>query len=109
MGALKNQLRLKKELLWKAEEDSAKGGNHELVVQLRRELNFLLDKENRMWSQRSRAQWLGFNRDPQGVWVSDERVVGRFLLIFIVNCSHLQTQQIWREYWKECSPWLIIL
>ena len=43
------------ELLWKAEEDSAKGGNHEVVVQLRRELNVLLDKENRMWSQRFRA------------------------------------------------------
>ena len=57
-GSIKNQLRLKKELLWKAEEDSAKGGNHEVVVQLHRELNVLLDKENRMWSQRSRAQWL---------------------------------------------------
>ncbi|XP_050242446.1 uncharacterized protein LOC126691441 [Quercus robur] len=45
-GSIKNQLRLKKELLWKAEEDSAKGGNHGVVVQLRRKLNVLLDKEN---------------------------------------------------------------
>lgn len=28
------------------------------MVHLRRELNILLDKENRMWSQRSRVQWL---------------------------------------------------
>ena len=92
-------------MLWKAEEDSAKGGNHEVVVQLRRELNFLLDKENRMWSQRSRAQWLACGdqntkyfhgvatqrkrrnfikgiRDPQGVWVSDERGVGEVFVDF---------------------------
>ena len=29
-----------------------------MVVQLRQELNVLLDKENRMWFQRSRALWL---------------------------------------------------
>ena len=104
-GSIKNQLRMKKDLLWKAEEDSAKGGNHEVVVQLRRELNVLLDKENRMWSQRSRAQWLACGdrntkyfhgvatqrkrrnfikgiRDIQGVWVSDERVVGEVFVDF---------------------------
>ena len=57
-GSIKNKLRSKKDLLWKAEEDSAKGGNHEVVVQLCRKLNVLLDKENRMWFQQSRAQWL---------------------------------------------------
>lgn len=50
-GSVKNQIRLKKELLWKAEEDWAKGGNHDVVVQLRRELNVILDKENHMWYQ----------------------------------------------------------
>ena len=57
-GSVKDQIKKKKELLWKAEEVSAKGGNHDMVVQLRRELNVLLDKENRMWFQRSRALWL---------------------------------------------------
>ena len=57
-GSVKNQIKKKKELLWKAEEVSAKGGSHDMVVQLKRELNVLLDKENRMWFQRSRALWL---------------------------------------------------
>ncbi|XP_075656475.1 uncharacterized protein LOC142626562 [Castanea sativa] len=57
-GSVKKQIAQKKELLWKAEEASAKGGSHEVVVHLRHELNVLLDKENCMWSQRSRVQWL---------------------------------------------------
>lgn len=57
-GNVKNQIRSKKEMLWRAEETLANGGNYDMVVQLRRELNVLLDKESRMWAQRSRAQWL---------------------------------------------------
>ena len=57
-GSVKDQIKKKKELLWKTEEVSAKGGDHNMVVQLRRELNVLLDKENRMWLQRLRALWL---------------------------------------------------
>ena len=48
-GNLKNQIKSKKELLWKAEVASANGGSYDMVVQLRRELNVLLDKEGRMW------------------------------------------------------------
>ena len=29
-----------------------------MVVQLRRELNVLLDKESKMWRQRARTQWV---------------------------------------------------
>lgn len=97
-GSVKDQIKKKKELLWKAEEVSAKGGNYDIVVQLRRDLNVLLDKENHMWSQRSRAQWLVEGdrntkffhgvatqhkrrnfikgiRDRHGDWVTDEKVV----------------------------------
>ena len=45
-GSVKDQIKKKK------------GGDHNMVVQFRRELNVLLDKENRMWFQRSRALWL---------------------------------------------------
>jgi len=45
-GSVKFQIA--KELLWKAEEAAAKGGDYELVVNLRRELNILLDKKSRM-------------------------------------------------------------
>ncbi|XP_075675253.1 uncharacterized protein LOC142644551 [Castanea sativa] len=54
-GSVKGQIKKKKELLWKAEEVSAKGGSHEMVVQLKQKHNVLLDKENHMWVQRSRA------------------------------------------------------
>ena len=49
-GNLKNQIISKKELLWKAKVASANGGSYDMVVQLRRELNVLLDKEGRMWA-----------------------------------------------------------
>ena len=52
-GNVKNQIRSKKEVLWRAEVALANGGNYDMVVQLRMELNVLLDKEGRMW-----AEWL---------------------------------------------------
>ena len=55
---LRSRLCKKKELLWKTSVASAKGGSHEEVLHLRLELIVLLDKENRMWAQRSRIQWL---------------------------------------------------
>ena len=69
-----------------------------MVVQLRCELKVLLDKENYMWFQRSRALWLAEGdrntkffhgvatqckrrnftkgiRDRHGAWVTDEKAV----------------------------------
>ena len=76
-----------------------------MVVQLRQELNVLLDKENRMWFQRSRALWsiegdrntnffhgvatqrnrsnfIKGIQDRDGVWVSDEKVVADIFVDF---------------------------
>ena len=44
-GNVKNQIKAKKDLLWRAEEASVNGGDYGMAVQLRRELNVLLDKE----------------------------------------------------------------
>lgn len=55
---VKRQIAMKKELLWKAKEEAAKGGNYGVVSQLQRELNVLLDKESRMWRQRARTQFV---------------------------------------------------
>ena len=119
-GSVKNQIRKKKELLWKAEEALANGGDHNVVVQLRCELNVLLDKENRMWFQRSRALWLAEGdrntrffhrvatqrkrknfikgiRDRHGAWITDEKAVVIFLLIFMLGYLLPLIQLNWRE------------
>lgn len=54
-GNIKNQIKKKKEELWKAELCAANGGNYDLVVSLKSELNVLLEKESRMWRQRART------------------------------------------------------
>lgn len=40
-----------KDLLWKAEEASARCGKYEEIDRLKRELNILYDKEEKMWKQ----------------------------------------------------------
>ena len=111
-GNVKKQIANKKERLWKAEEEAAKGGSYGMVVQLRRELNVLLDRESRMWRQRARTQWVAKGdkntryfhgvatqrkrknfikgiKDDEGVWQRDEEVL---LAIFVEYYTRLFTQ-----------------
>ena len=104
-GSFKSQIAKKKELLWKAGELAAKGGEYEPVVTLRRDLNVLLDKESRMWRQRARTQSLAKGdkntkyfhavatqrkrkkfikgiQDDEGVWQSEEEVVSSIFVDF---------------------------
>ena len=48
----------KKELLRKAEEAAIAGRSMNRVLRLKKEINDLLSKEEKMWKQRSRALWL---------------------------------------------------
>lgn len=57
-GNVKNQIKNTKELLWKAEVNLIRDGNYQEVVNLKVELNKLCDKEEQMWHQRSRVQWI---------------------------------------------------
>lgn len=58
-GSIKKQIEIKGKLFSKAEIDAAKGKlDYEVVKVLRVEINDLLDKENQMWQQRSRALFL---------------------------------------------------
>ena len=52
------KIKIVKELLWRVEEASASFGNLEEIARLKKELNSLYDKEEKMWQQRSRIQWL---------------------------------------------------
>ena len=57
-GNVKRMLEAKMNLLSKAEMDVAKGGDPLQVKSLQVEINSMLDKENLMWQQRSRALFL---------------------------------------------------
>ena len=46
---MKKEIKITKDLLWKAEEDVLNGGNPQEVVQLKAKLNLLLDHEEQMW------------------------------------------------------------
>lgn len=57
-GNVKQQIKQAKDQLWHAEEVSAKIGDLEEVIRIKMELNALFDKEEKMWQQRSKVQWL---------------------------------------------------
>ena len=111
-GNVKRQIAKTKESLWKAEEEAAKGGNYGSVIQLRRELNILLDKKSRMWRQRARRRCVAKGdkntryfhgvatqrkrrdfikgiKDSEGAWQTNEDVVSG---IFVEFYTRLFTQ-----------------
>ena len=57
-GNVKKRIKELKDRLWRAKDDSARSGNFEEVDCLKRELNVLYDKEEKMWQQRARVSWL---------------------------------------------------
>ena len=58
IGNITKLLKDKKVALRKAEEEAIAGGSIYRVNRLKREINDLLSKEEKMWKQRSRALWL---------------------------------------------------
>ena len=58
IGNITRLLKEKKELLKKVEEVAIAGGSMNRVLRLKKEINDLLLKEEKMWKQRSRALWL---------------------------------------------------
>ena len=58
IGNVTKLLKDKKVALRKAEEEAIAGGSIYRVNRLKREINDLLSKEEKMWKQRSRALWL---------------------------------------------------
>lgn len=55
---MKKNIKQVKERLWRAKEVSTRTGVFDKVAHLKFELNVLLDKEEKLWQQRSRIQWL---------------------------------------------------
>ena len=54
---MRQELIRKKELLHKAENEAMNLGENSRVQELKVEINVLLDREARMWAQRSRLLW----------------------------------------------------
>ena len=107
-GNIKQQIKKTKEKLWQAEVTSAREGNVEEVVRLKDELNMLCEKEEQMWHQRLRLQWIKSGdrnteffhgtttqrkrrnfikelRDSEGRWQSEEGIYTKILMDFYVD------------------------
>lgn len=56
-GSIRRELERKKKEIEKAEKEAMKSGQNFRVKELMIELNILMDKEARMWLQRSKVQW----------------------------------------------------
>ena len=109
---------------------SANGGSYDMVMQLRRELNVLLDKEGRMWAQRPRAQWLA-NGDPntkffhgvathrkrknfiksikdvQDEWVTDEEAVSSIFVDFYSRLFTISCPTDFKRVLEGFNPWSV--
>ena len=57
IGSVRQELNQKKKLLLLAENAAIISGNNQRVKELKSEINVLLDREARMWAQRSRLLW----------------------------------------------------
>lgn len=57
-GNVQRELVEKKKQLVVAERVAMMSGNNSLIQKLKGEINVLLDRESRMWNQRSRVLWL---------------------------------------------------
>ena len=56
-GSIRRELELKKKEIVKAEKEAMRSRQNFRVKELMLELNNLMDKEARMWLQRSKVQW----------------------------------------------------
>ena len=57
-GNVRRELRRKREQLIEEEAVAVRIGSNIRIKQLKEEINVLMDRENRMWNQRSRILWL---------------------------------------------------
>ena len=107
-GNVKQQIKHAKGQLWHAEEVLARTGEHKVVVWIKKELNTLYGKEEKIWQQQSRVQWLQHGdqntkffhgtttqrkmknfikglRDGNGDWREDEEVFSALLTDFYTH------------------------
>ena len=59
-GSIRRELELKKKEIMKAKKNAMRSGQNFQVKELMLELNNLMDKEARIWLQRSKVQWVKY-------------------------------------------------
>ncbi|KAK7837690.1 hypothetical protein CFP56_020890 [Quercus suber] len=107
-GNVRRELARNRKLLITAEGDSMAGRNHARVKFLSEEISRLMDCEERLWSQRSKTEWLRYGdqntkyfhcraternkknfipglEDAQGVWMEEEEKIGEMLTSYYSN------------------------
>ena len=57
-GNVRRELKKKRDMLVEEEAVALRTGSHVRIRELQREINELMDRETRMWNQRSRILWL---------------------------------------------------
>ena len=107
-GNVKQQIKQTKEKLWQEKVASARDRKDDEVVRLKAKLNTLCEKEEQMWLQRSRLQWIQSGdrntqffhgtatqrkrknfikglRDNEGRWQAEEAIYTKILVDFYAD------------------------
>ncbi|GMY27097.1 hypothetical protein FCV25MIE_22339 [Fagus crenata] len=71
-GNIKSRIMEVERQLKQAEETSMQGRDHHRVSQLKKELHILLAKEERLWRQRSRVDWLKAGTKIHGISTAEQ-------------------------------------
>ncbi|XP_050280230.1 uncharacterized protein LOC126721222 [Quercus robur] len=98
-GSVKKDLVWKKQLLIRVESEALLNGNNSRVRQLKSEINELLDREARVWAQRSRLLWA--NQGDKNTKYFHNCATKRFRKNQIVKIR--DKQHVWRYNPEEIS------
>ncbi|XP_075656619.1 uncharacterized protein LOC142626791 [Castanea sativa] len=100
-GSIRRELEDKKKLLARIEAKTMRGGDNSRLRELKAEIHDLMDKETRMWCQRSRVLWL---KNGDKLFTARNSVIEEDALSFI---PRLVTDEINEQLMGEFMEWEI--
>ena len=102
-GNVRRELKKKRDMLAEEEALAMRTGSNVWIKELRREINELLDRETRMWNQRSRILWLKKGDGNTKFFHSRASHLYRKNVIMGIN----DIQGVWKEGLNEIADVLI--
>ena len=102
-GNVRSELNLKRRLLIKVEKEALQSGDNSLVRSLKADINDLLDKESRMWLQRSKVLWA--KHGDQNSKYFHRRATQRYRKNSIVNIRN--SERHWCSDMEEVTATLV--